>query len=285
MIGPDADSRVAASDERDLGSIEIDTSTAHPARVYDYLLGGVDHFAVDREAAERGSAALPGGVDRARAMVRAQRAFLASAVRHLATELGVRQFLDIGTGIPNGDNVHRVAQQTAPDARVVYVDRDPVVLAHAHVLLRSTPQGATDYLQADLRDPKAILSGAAATLDLAQPVGIVLVGILHLIGDEDDPYGIVACLLDAVPAGSYLAVSHLASDVQPELAEAMRRVNETMSDPFILRNRAEVARFLDGLELADPGIVTLDRWHPPDTPPPTAGGPPVAAYGVIGRKS
>ncbi|HET6952077.1 MAG TPA: SAM-dependent methyltransferase [Acidimicrobiales bacterium] len=284
MIGPGADSRVADRDERDLGSVEIDTSSAHPARVYDYLLGGVDHFAVDREAAERGSAALPGGVERARAMVRAQRAFLASAVRHLAGDLGVRQFLDIGTGIPNGDNVHRIAQHTAPGARVVYVDKDPVVLAHAHVLLRSTPQGATDYLQADLRDPGTILAGAAATLDLAQPVGIVLVGVLHLIGDEDDPSGLVARLLKPVPAGSYLAISHLASDGQPELAEAMRRVNETMSSPFILRSRAEVARFLDGLELVGPGIVTLDGWHPPDTPPPTADGLPVAAYGAVGRK-
>lgn len=284
MIGPDADSEIAVRDERGLGSIEIDTTTAHPARLYDYLLGGVDHFAVDREAAERGSAALPGGVDRARAMVRAQRAFLATAVRHLAAERGLRQFLDIGTGIPNGDNVHRVAQQTAPDARVVYADKDPVVLAHAHVLLRSTPQGATDYIQADLRDPDMILAGAATTLDLAQPVGIVLVGILHLISDEDDPYGIVARLLDTVPSGSYLAISHLASDVQPELAEAMRRANEIMSDPFILRNRGEVAQFVDGLALVDPGIVTVDCWHPPDTAPPTTDGQPIAEYGVVGRK-
>jgi hypothetical protein len=268
----------------DENPLVIDASVAHPARVYDFLLGGVDNFAVDREAAERGSAALPGGVERARLMVRSQRAFLAAAVRRLAGGMGVRQFLDIGTGIPNGDNVHTIAQQTAPESRVVYVDNDPVVLAHAHTLLRSSPQGATAYIHGDLRDPDSILHQAAATLDFARPVVVILVGILHLIHDADDPYGIVGRLLDAVPAGSYLAVSHLASDRQPELAEVMRRANETMSARFVLRSREEVARFLAGLDVLDPGIVTLDRWPWHDRPAPSPEGPGIPAYCAIGRK-
>ncbi|HEY8524692.1 MAG TPA: SAM-dependent methyltransferase [Acidimicrobiales bacterium] len=264
----------------------MDTQVAHAARVYDYLLGGVDNFAVDREAAERGAAALPGGLERAQLMVRSQRAFLASVVRCLAAEMGVRQFLDIGTGIPNADNVHAVAQETAPESRVVYVDNDPVVLAHAHTLLRSTPQGATAYIHGDLRDPEPILNEAAETLDFERPVALVLVGILHLIRDEDDPCGIVARLVDAVPSGSYLALSHLASDVEPELSEAMARANETMSDPFVLRTRDDVVRFLDGLDVLGPGIVTLDRW--PWCQGAEAVGcqsdRPVAAYGSVGRK-
>ncbi len=275
MIGPTAP---------DLWSVEIDTRSAHAARVWDFLLGGVDNFAVDREAAERGWAALPGGIERAREMARSQRRFLVRAVGWLAGELGVRQFLDIGTGIPNGDNAHAVAQQTARDARIVHVDKDPVVLAHAHELLRSTPEGVTDFIQADPRDPDRILHEAAATLDFARPVAVILVGVLDLIPDDDDPGGIVARLRGAVPAGSFLALSHLANDVQPELAEVMRRANETMSDPFILRSRAEVARFLDGWELVGPGIVTLDRWHPQSTPSSSGGVPEVAAHCALGRK-
>jgi hypothetical protein len=285
MTGPRSARPVASTaNGPDPGSVEIDPDRAHPARVYDYLLGGVDHFAVDRKAVERGSTALPGGVERARVMVRSQRGFLAAVVRCLAGEMGVRQFLDIGTGIPNRDNVHAVAQQTAPASRVVYVDNDPVVLAHAHTLLTSTPQGATAYIHGDLREPDSILRQAAETLDFARPVAVILVGVLHLISDRDDPYGIVARLLDAVPSGSYLTLSHLASDRQPELAEAMRRANETMSAPFILRNHTEVARFLAGLDALDPGVVTLDRWPWHDTPGNPHEGPEIPAYCAIGRK-
>jgi hypothetical protein len=263
--------------------VAIDTRVAHAARIYDYLLGGVDNFAVDREAVERASAALPGGLERARLMVRSQRLFLASVVRCLAGELGVRQFLDIGTGIPNADNVHAVAQDTAPAARVVYVDNDPVVLAHAHTLMRPTRKGTGAYVHGDLRAPARILRQAATTLNFARPVAVILVGVLHLIRDEDDPYRIVARLLEAVPSGSYLVLSHLASDVEPELVDAIARANETMSDPFVLRTRGQVARLLDGLDVVEPGIVTLDRWPwakgtacPPERP--------VAAYCAVGRK-
>ena len=222
----------------------LDTSVAHPARVYDYWLGGKDNFAADREAAERVLAAAPG----LRFRVRANRAFLGRTTRYLAAEAGVRQFLDIGTGIPTGDNTHEVAQRAAPDARVVYVDNDPIVLLHAQALLRSTPQGATDYLQADLRDPGPILDRAAALLDFGQPVAVMLLGVLHLIQDSEDPWGIVARLMAAVPAGSYLTISHPAIDIHRTQADAQRVYNERVSTPQTLRTREQVARFFTGLD-------------------------------------
>lgn len=270
---------------------EIDIHVAHAARTYDYLLGGDANFAVDREAIERGSAAHPGGIETARTNARAQRAFLGRAVRYLAGEVGIRQFLDVGTGIPGADNVHAVAQQIAPDVRVVYVDNDPVVLAHAHTLLKSTPGGSTAYVDGDARDPQRILARAEETLDLTAPVGVILVGILHVIRDEDDPYAIVAALLDPLPPGSHLVISHLANDIRAEeMAEVFERFNQTMREPFILRSHAEVARFFDGLVVLDPGVVPLNRWYPPGTPSADAEGEagadasPIPAYGVVARK-
>src|SRR5215470_3786226 len=240
---------------------ELDTRQAHSARVYNYWLGGKDNFAADREAAEQAIAANPGIVTD----VRANRAFLARAVRFLAAECGVRQFLDIGTGLPTASNTHEVAQAAAPDARIVYVDNDPIVLAHARALLTSTPDGATAYLGADLRDPSAILGAAARTLDFGQPVALMLLIILHLIPDSDDPYGIVAALVDALPAGSYLVLAHPASDIRAaQMAEMTRRVNERMSGPkATMRDKAAITRFYDGLELLEPGVVQ-----------PSSGGPP-----------
>lgn len=263
----------------------IDITVAHPARTYDYLLGGEDNFAVDREAIERGSAAHPGGIETARTNARAQRDFLGRAVRYLAGDVGLRQFLDIGTGIPNSDNVHAVAQQVAPESRIVYVDNDPVVLAHAHTLLRGTAEGRTAYIDGDARDPQHILDEGAATLDLRQPVAVMLVGILHVIGDEDDPYAIVAALLDPLPAGSHLVISHLASDIRPEeMAMVFERFNETLRDPFVLRSQAEVTRFLDGLDILDPGVVALNQWHAPGAPAVGAGEAVIPAYGAMARK-
>lgn len=264
--------------------IDIDTSVPNAARVYDYLLGGTDNFAVDREAAERNNAVLPGGIDAARAEVRANRAFLVRAVRFLAGEAGVRQFLDIGTGIPNDDNVHAVAQQTAADARVVCVDYDPVVLAHAHLLLQSTPEGEAAYIHGDLRDPDAILATAAETLDFAEPVALVLAGILYLIPDADDPYGIVRTLVDALPSGGYVVVSHMTGDFNPEMADLVERLNESMAEPFTLRSRDEIARFLEGLELVEPGIVHVNRWRVGEGDPTPPGGDLVAYYAAVGRK-
>jgi len=227
--------------------------------MYDYWLGGKDNFAADREAAQEAMAAYPGMAY----LARANRAFLGRVVRYLAGEAGVRQFLDVGTGIPAAGNTHEVAQEVAADSRVVYVDYDPVVLSHARALLTSTPEGATDYIDADLRDTGAILEKAAHTLDFTKPVAVTMLAILHAISDEDDPYGIVAKILQAVPSGSYLAISHLASDLEREkLDESRDRVNRISHQQYTHRSHAGVLRFFDGLEMAPPGLVELRHWRP-----------------------
>ena len=258
--------------------VEIDTTVAHPARVYDYWLGGKDNFAADREAAERVLAVTPG----LRFRVRANRAFLARTVRFLAAECGIRQFLDIGTGIPSANNTHQVAQAAAPDSRVVYVDNDPIVLAHARALLTSTPDGATAYLEADLREPDYILATAARTLDYSQPVALMLLGVLHLVPDDEDPYEIVARLMAALAPGSYLVISHPASDINPGQAEAQRRYNERVATPQTLRSRAEVARFFEHLEMVPPGLVYVHTWRP--DPGDEAPADTTSAHGGVARK-
>ncbi len=237
----------------------FDTSVAHIARVYDYWLGGKDNYAADRRAGDEAIQAYP---DMA-SSVRANRAFLARAVRYLAGEAEIRQFLDIGTGIPTANNTHEVAQYTAPQSRVVYVDNDPIVLAHARALLTSRTEGATAYIDADLRDTGAILAQAAQTLDFSRPVAVMLIAILHLIGDDDHPYRIVAKLIDAVPPGSYLALSHVASDIEPEkTAETRKRLNRLMYQKVTLRSHAEVTRLFDGLDIVEPGVVPVPQWRP-----------------------
>ena len=240
----------------------LDTSVAHPARVYDYLLGGKDNFAADREAAERLLSVVPF----IRKQSRANRLFLGAAVHYLV-RAGVRQFLDIGTGLPAANNTHEVAQRDAPDARIVYVDNDPMVLLHAQTLLTSTPEGRCDYLDADLRDPDKILSGAARTLDFSQPVAVMIVAVLNFIADDDHPYEITRRLMDAVPSGSYLAISHVASDIQSDtVATAARAYNASSATMVTARPHAAVARFFDGLELVPPGVVPLGQWTPGDVP-------------------
>jgi S-adenosyl methyltransferase len=237
----------------------FDTSVAHQARMYDYWLGGKDNFAADREAAEEALAAYPGMAY----LARANRAFLGRVIRYLAGEAGIRQFLDIGTGIPTASNTHQVAQEVAPESRVVYVDYDQVVLSHARALLTSTPEGATDYIDADLREPGDILEKAARTLDFTKPVAVTMLAILHAIGDDEDPYGLVAQIMDALPSGSYLAISHLPSDLEPDrLAESRDRVNRLSHQQFTHRSHAEVLRFFDGLQLVEPGLVELRKWRP-----------------------
>jgi hypothetical protein len=255
---------------------DIDTTVAHPARVYDYWLGGKDNFAADRAAAEEVLRARPA----IRLNVRSNRAFLARSVRYLASEAGITQFLDIGTGIPSANNTHEVAQSVAPGARVVYVDNDPIVLAHARALLTGTT-GPTAYIDADLRDTAAVLAEAARTLDFTQPVAIMLVAVLHLIPDEDDPWGIVAGLTRAVPSGSYLVISHPASDIEADsAAEAARAYNERVAAPMRRRSREEVRRFLDGLDILDPGVVQTHQWQPVDGDPVA----PSSGYAAVGRK-
>ena len=242
---------------------EIDTSVAHAARVYDYLLGGRANFKVDREVAERVYAAFPGGIDGVRADVRAHRAALGRVVRYLVRDAGITQFLDIGTGIPKQDNVHEVAQRDAPDARIVYVDRDPIVLAHAHQLLRGTREGEISYIYGDLRDPQPILNEAAATLDFSRPAAVMLFGILHFFSDADDPRGLIAQLLAPLAPGSYLAISHLASDVRSdEMSETFKGLSARMAEDVTLRSHDEVAALLAGLDLVEPGVVQTAQWRP-----------------------
>jgi hypothetical protein len=269
----------AEDDENAEARAVIDTTKAHPSRIYDYWLGGKDNFAVDREAAEQAIAAYP-AILRG---VRAQRAFLALAVRYLAEQAGIRQLLDIGTGLPTANSTHEVAQAAAPAARVVYVDNDPMVLAHARALLTSTPRGATTYLDADLREPDKILAGAADLLEFRQPVAVLLIGILQLIPDADDPHAIVARLVEAVPSGSWLAVYHPASDIdRQQVAEAVRRVNARSAGTTTLRTHAQIARFFDGLQLLEPGLVQVHRWRPGSAAPDD--GEQIAAYAGLARK-
>jgi len=257
----------------------IDTSKAHQARVYDYWLGGKDNFAVDREAAELALAAYPG----LRRGVRAQRAFLANAVTYLAGTVGIRQFLDIGTGIPTANNTHEVAHSVDPDARIVYVDNDPIVLAHARALLTGVRPGTTRYLDADLRDTGSILDEAATLLDFRQPIAVLLIGILQLIPDDADPRGIVARLMDAVPPGSWLAIFHPASDIlADQIGAAARHVSARSVVPTTLRSRAEVTQFFDGLEVLEPGLVQVHRWLPGSAAPDM--GDQVAGYAGLARK-
>ncbi len=237
----------------------LDTTVAHSARVHDYWLGGKDNFAVDRAVGDEVMTAYPGIVK----SVRAGRAFLARVVQFLAAEAGIRQFLDIGTGIPAANNTHEVAQAAASSCRIVYVDYDPVVLLHAQALLASSTQGAIDYIEADLRNPQLILEQAARTLDFSRPVAIMLIAIMHLIGDQDDPYGIVRQLMAAVPDGSYLALSQVASDIEPEqMAEGARRYNRRSRETQHHRSHTEVLRFFDGLTLMEPGLVAVQQWRP-----------------------
>ena len=255
----------------------LDTGVADPARVYDYWLGGKDHFAADRRAAEAGAEAFPGiGVS-----VRANRAFLARTVHFLA-EAGIRQFIDIGAGLPSADNTHEVAQAVAPESRVVYVDHDPVVVLHAQALHGGNAAGVTDYVNADLRDPERILQEAALPLDLTQPVAVLLFGVLHFIQDDEAPHLIVEALMDALPAGSYLAVSHLARDLYPEQVTALAgAVGEHISIAVTPRGAGEVSRFFHGLELVEPGVVQVSRWRPRTE---LEGNAPAVLWGGVARK-
>ncbi len=259
--------------------VTFDTSVPHIARVYDYWLGGKDNYAADRAAAEQVIETFPG----IRVSVRAQRAFLGRAVHYLAAEAGIRQFLDVGTGLPSANNTHEVAQRVAPESRVVYVDNDPIVLVHAAALLTSSREGATAYIEADLRDTGTIRHEAARTLDFSEPVAVMLLGVLHCIPDADDPAAIVASLVGATAPGSYLAIAHPASDVSPEeMATSMRNYNEQTRDQLTARSYAEVSRFFDGLEMVEPGVVQLHRWRAGTED--TAAGRELPNYGGVGRK-
>jgi SAM-dependent methyltransferase len=260
----------------------VDPTRAHSARVYDYYLGGKDNFAVDRETGLKAMEAWP-AVGTA---VRENRGFLGRAVRYLAEDVGIRQFLDIGTGLPSASNVHEVAQAIAPESRVVYVDNDPIVLVHARALLTSAPKGRTAYIEADLRDPEAILASptVAETLDLNRPVALMLVAILHFLVDADDPARIVATLLAALPPGSYLVASHVTAEHDPEGVGGLERTYRQSGIPAQARTVSDFTKLaFNGLEMVEPGVVLVSEWRRPAGSPP----PPAAAvnwYGGIGRK-
>jgi hypothetical protein len=260
----------------------IDVSRPHSARMYDYFLGGKDNYAADRETAEAALLSLPA----LRTGVRENRKFLMRTVRYLAGEAGIRQFLDIGTGLPSAENTHEVAQKIAPDSRIVYADNDPLVLAHARALLTSSPTGQTAYIQADLREPEKILADPAVrgTLDLTQPVALMLVAILHFIADQDDPAAIVAALLEPLPPGSYLVASHISPDHDPDGVGGAERAYRASGVTARPRSAGEFGRmFFGGLELIAPGLALVSEWRPDERelrPKPGE----VNSYGAVGRK-
>ena len=265
--------------------VDLQIDRPHPARVYDYLLGGKDNYAADRAAAEEGLKANPNS----RIPPRENRAFLRRAARYLASEGGVSQFLDIGTGIPTSPNVHEVAQHVEPRSRIVYVDNDPIVLAHARALLTSGPAGKTAYIDADLRDVDKILSSPELneTLDLSLPVALLLIAIMHFVSDADDPYGLADRLLAGLPSGSYLALSHLTGDFDPAAWEGVAAVYRRSGVTMQVRSRPQIERFFAGLDLIDPGVVSLPHWRPDradigqESPPTDA---EVSVYGGVARK-
>jgi O-methyltransferase involved in polyketide biosynthesis len=256
----------------------VDDSVPHSARIWNYWLGGKDNYGPDREVGDQIAAANPQIVE----IARAQRGFLKRAVRCLAAEHRVRQFLDVGTGLPTADNTHEVAQRVAPGSRVVYVDHDPLVLAHSRALLASAPEGATDYIDADLHDPDAILAQARKTLDLSRPVALVLLGTIAHVTD-DTAYGIVGQLMAALPGGSFLVLCDDTEVVRPDaMREMIRQWNEAGENPRVNRSPAQLARFFDGLEMLEPGLVSVSLWRPEtaDVGAPAA----VDDFGAVARK-
>ncbi|MFE9886753.1 SAM-dependent methyltransferase [Streptomyces scopuliridis] len=256
----------------------IDTSTPHSARFWNYFVGGKDNYEVDREVGDQIKEIFPGLVD----VALTSRHFLGRVVRELAVERGIRQFLDIGTGLPTADNTHEVAQRVAPDARIVYVDNDPLVLAHARALLTSTPEGRTDYLDADLFDPESILKAAAGALDLSRPVALMILNTLGHVADYDQARSLVSRLMAGLPSGSYLVISDSTATSEGMIA-ASEAYNASGAVPYYVRTVEEIAGFFEGLELVEPGIAQVTRWRPePDGANATE--PAVDAFGGVGRK-
>ncbi|MGV9251155.1 SAM-dependent methyltransferase [Streptomyces sp. NPDC003697] len=256
----------------------IRTDQPHTARIWNYWLGGKDNYTVDQQAGDQIRRLHPGIGDYARA----DREFLGRAVRHLVREEGIRQFLDIGTGLPTADNTHEVAQRIAPESRIVYVDNDPIVLAHAAALLHSTPEGSTDYLDEDLRNVDTILEHAARTLDLSRPVALMLLGVVIFLEDDQEAHTTVRRLVDALPAGSFLVLSHTVTRPDmPDVDAAVAFWNEHGTPKLTQRTPGGVARFFDGLELLEPGVVSCNRWRPGTEEDEL---PEVAMFGGVGRK-
>jgi len=257
---------VSDSDTPAEGPTRLNTGVAHNARVWNYWIGGKDNYEIDQRVGEHVAGMFPV----IREVARADRDFLGRAVRFLATERGVRQFLDIGTGLPTVDNTHEIAQRVAPDARIVYVDNDPLVLIHARTLLTSTPEGVTDYIDADVHDPAAIVQRAADTLDFDRPVAVMMLGILNFILDTEEARQAVRRVMASVPSGSFLVLTHPTFDADlggEGNVPAMEFWNENATPPITARSRADVAAFFEGLDLLDPGLVPCSRWRPDSDSP------------------
>jgi S-adenosyl methyltransferase len=269
--------------EVELHPAGVDESVAHPARRYNYWLGGKDNFAADRESADLIERHFPG----MRAGVRANRDVLGRITRYLAAEAGIRQFLDIGTGLPTADNTHEVAQRIAPDSRILYVDNDPLVMTHARALLTSSPEGATDYIEADLRDPAAILADPKLpdTLDLSRPVALMLVAILHFVPGEGRARPLVRELTAALPPGSYLAATHFTTDFMPPAErDAYRQMLDAGKSDIWPRDRAEFTALFDGLELIEPGITLATDWRPDTVPDSPIDPSRISMWSAVARK-
>lgn len=266
----------AGSDRR---TPAIDTTVPHSARIWNYWLGGKDNYEVDRMAGDQFIQAFP----EIAIIARASRAFMGRAIRYLAAEEGVRQFLDVGTGLPTFDSTHEIAQQVAPDSRIVYVDNDPVVLLHAETLLVSTPEGATDYIDADMQDPGRIVAAAGKTLDFSRPIGVIFLGVLGHVPDDDEAVSIVHRVMEAVPSGSYLVLADGTNVVHGERGEAAQdEYNESGAEPYTLRSPEQLARFFAGLDMVEPGLVSVPRWRPE---PSVLGVPDeLDQFGGVGRK-
>ncbi|MFD5000014.1 SAM-dependent methyltransferase [Streptomyces buecherae] len=265
----------------DRARFPLNTSTAHPARVYDYLLGGKTNYPADQDAARAMRSVWPS----LPVSMWQNRDFMARSVAHLARERGIRQFLDIGTGIPTLPNLHEVAQGIAPESRVVYVDNDPIVLAHAQALLDSTPQGRTSFLQADLRDPESIIDSREVrdTLDLSQPTALSVIAVVHFLDDGDDPYGIVRRLMEPLPSGSFLALTTATADSAPDQMTGVAREYARRGMTLRLRSHERSRAFFAGLDLVEPGVVLVHHWHP-GPGQATVRDADVAMYGGVARK-
>jgi hypothetical protein len=256
---------------------KIDTSVPHSARIWNYWLGGKDNYPVDEQAGDAYTAVFPGIVT----IARSSRAFLRRNITYLVSEAGIRQFLDVGTGLPTAENTHEVAQRLAPEARIVYVDNDPMVLAHARALLYSSREGATDYIDADVTDVDRILADAAETLDFSRPTGLILSNILGHVADHDQARSIVKRLMDALPSGSYLSINDGSRGIDPVFEQAQDAYNESGAVPYNLRTADEITTFFDGLELIEPGVVSVTQWRPePGSPTPEV----IAEHGGLARK-
>nr|WP_240929962.1 SAM-dependent methyltransferase [Streptomyces coryli] len=273
VVGVARDISGSGAESRDV----IDVTVPHSARIWNYWLGGKDNYEVDRQAGDEYIRVSPNVVD----VARASRGFLVRSIRYLVGEAGVRQFLDVGTGLPTAQNTHEVAQAIAPESRIVYVDHDPLVLAHARALLVGTEEGATDYIDAELREPGAILAQAEKTLDFGRPIGLILSGIMGHVADLQEARAIVRRLLEALPSGSYLSLNDGTSTVHAEVQDAQDQYNESGAIPYTLRTPEEIAGFFDGLEIVEPGVVSCPLWRP-DTG--QVGTPePQDAFGGVGR--